>query len=58
LVNTYNPDVIVGTESWLREEMNNAEVFRDDYATFRRDRCSGGGGVFIFVKNYIDCREL
>ena len=23
-----------------------------------RDRCSRGGGVFICVKNYIDCREL
>jgi len=54
----YNPDVIIGTESWLREEMNNAEVFRDDYTTFRRDRCTGGGGVFICVKNYNDCMEL
>jgi hypothetical protein len=25
---------------------------------FRRDRCSRGGGVFICVKNYIDCRVL
>ena len=33
-------------------------VFRDDYITFRRDRCTRGGGAFICVKNYIDCREL
>jgi len=33
-------------------------VFTDDYITFRRDRCTRGGGVFICVKNYIDCREL
>jgi len=26
--------------------------------TFRRDRCSQGGGVFICDKNYIDCRVL
>ena len=38
LVDTYNPDVIIGTESWLREEINNAEVFRDNYTIFRRDR--------------------
>jgi len=57
LIDTYNPDVI-GTESWLSEEINNAEIFRDDYITFRRDRCSLGGGVFICVKNYIDCRVL
>jgi hypothetical protein len=37
LVDTHKPDVITGTESWLREEINNAEVFRDDYTTFRRE---------------------
>jgi hypothetical protein len=58
LIDTYNPDVVIGAESWLSEEINNAEVFRDDYITFRRDRCTRGGGVFICVKNYIDCREL
>ena len=58
LTDTYNPDVVIGTESWLSEEINNAEVFKNDYITFRRDRCSRGGGVFICVKNYIDCRVL
>jgi hypothetical protein len=58
LIDTYNPDVVIGTESWLSEEINNAEVFREDYITFRRDRGPRGGGVLICVKNYIDCREL
>ena len=58
LVDTYNLDVIIGIESWLREEISNAEVFRDHYITFRRDRCTRGGGVFICIKNYVDCREL
>ena len=48
LIDTHNPDVVIGTESWLSEEIN---IFRDNYITFRRDRCSGGGGVFICVKN-------
>jgi hypothetical protein len=55
---THNPDVIIGTESCLREEISNAEVFMDDYTTFRRDRNTGGGGVFICVKNFIACTEL
>jgi hypothetical protein len=50
LIDTYNPDVVIGTESRLSEEINNAEVFRDDYITFRRDRYSWGGGVFIVLK--------
>ena len=29
LIDTYNPDVVIGTESWLSEEINNAELFRD-----------------------------
>jgi hypothetical protein len=56
-MDTYNPDVI-GMESLLREEINNAKVFKDNYITFRRDRYSRGGGVFICVKSYINCREV
>ena len=26
LIDTYTPDVVIGTESWLSEEINNAEV--------------------------------
>jgi hypothetical protein len=48
LFNTYNPDMI-GTESWLREEIANAEIFRADFTTFRRDRNARGGGVFIYL---------
>jgi hypothetical protein len=58
LIDTYNPDVVIGTESWLSDGINNAEVFRDDYITFRRDRCTRCGEAFICIKNYIDCREL
>jgi len=38
LVDTYNRELFIGTESWLREEINNVEVFRDNYTIFRRDR--------------------
>jgi hypothetical protein len=58
LVDTYNPDIIIGTESWLRQEIGNTEIFRADFTTFRRDRHARGGGVFICVKNNIACSEL
>ena len=54
----YNPDVIIGTESWLTVEIGNTEIFRADFTTFRRDRNTRGGGVFICVKNDITCLEL
>jgi hypothetical protein len=31
LIETHNPNVVIDTESWLHEEINNAELFRDDY---------------------------
>ena len=43
LVGMYNPDVITGTESWLKEDTGNAEVFRVDLTTFRRDRFARWG---------------
>jgi hypothetical protein len=55
LIDTYNPDVVIGTESWLSEGIKNAEVFRADYTTFRRDRHTRGDGVFVCVKNNITC---
>ena len=58
LVDTYNVVVVIGTVSWLREEICIAGVFRADFTTFRRDRHACGGGVFICVKNYMACAEL
>ena len=55
LVDTYNPDIVIGTESWLREDIGTTELFREDFTTFRRDRHTRGGGVFICIKNNIDC---
>jgi hypothetical protein len=58
LLSLIGTDVVIGTESWLHEEINKAELLRGDYIIFRRDSCSRGGGVFICVKNHIVCREL
>jgi hypothetical protein len=46
LVDIYNPDVIIGTEPWLREEISNAELFRDEYTTFSRD------GITLLARSY------
>ena len=54
-MDTYNPDVVIGTESWFMEDISNAEVFRAD---FKRDRSDRGGGGFTCVKNIIVSTEL
>jgi hypothetical protein len=43
-------NVIIGTESWHKEQIGNAELFRNDYITFKRDRNTLGCGEFICVK--------
>jgi hypothetical protein len=54
LVDMYNPDIIIGMESWLKEETGNTEIFWADFTTFRRDGQAG----CICVKNNIACSEL
>ena len=54
LIDTHNPDIVIGTESWLTKEHLTSEIFPSSlgYTIFRRDRQKGkGGGVFILVKN-------
>ena len=46
----YNPDVIIGMESWLRDDIGNAEVCRGGITTFRRNRSASGGGFFCVLK--------
>jgi hypothetical protein len=58
LVATYSPDGVICKELWLKEDTSNAEVFRDDFTTFRRDRSSRGGGGFICIKNIFASTEL
>ena len=49
---TQNPDIVIGTESWLNNSIASGEVFPSYFNVFRHDRqTSEGGGVFIAVKN-------
>ena len=58
-LNYIKPDVVFGTESWLRgvkpgkpvsaDAIKSIEVFPTHYNAFRNDRSSLGGGVFTLV---------
>jgi hypothetical protein len=58
LFDTYNPDIIIGMNQCLSEEIRNAEVFRDDFRAFRKDRTTRDNREFFLVKRYIACVEL
>jgi hypothetical protein len=33
-----DPDIVLGTESWLKPDISNSEIFPQEYTVFRRDR--------------------
>jgi hypothetical protein len=53
LVEIQSPDVIIGTESWLKEDMLNDEVFPMGFTYYRRDRIGRGGGLFLGIRECI-----
>ena len=57
LVDTYNPDIIIGTESRLREEIGNTEIFRPGFTIFRRDRHDLGGVCLPVLKIILPARS-
>ena len=49
------PDIILGTETWLNQNISTAEVFPANYKVYRRDRSGkDGGGVMIAVHENLD----
>ena len=60
LVGAINPDIVIGTESSLREEIGNAKIFRADFTNVSRDMNARGGGAFVCtsIKNNVACSEL
>ena len=61
LVQKHDPDIIIGTESWLSPKINSNEVFpTEDYNVERRDRPNDAhGGVFIATKkDLLTIREV
>ena len=43
-------DIVIATETHLGPDVNNAEIVPPDFAVFRKDRNSSGGGVLIAVR--------
>ena len=59
-LNYYQPDCILGTESWLDKDTTTSEIFPPEYQVLRKDRNSKarGGGVFIAVRKHYDMTLL
>lgn len=52
-IDTCSADVVVGTETWLSQDVSDCELcISNSFRVYRKDRsASRGGGVIIAVKN-------
>ena len=54
MIQSSDPDFILGTESWLNKYELDGEIFPENYSVIREDRTSGktgGGGVFVSYRS-------
>ena len=58
IVNMYSPNIIVGSESWLKPDILSSEVFPGDYNVYRKDRSDSYGGVFLACHQSLISCEL
>ncbi|VDI37763.1 Hypothetical predicted protein [Mytilus galloprovincialis] len=59
LIETHNPDIILGCESHLDPQIASSEVFPINYSNpYRKDRKLGEGGVFIAAKSDLITTEI
>ena len=53
LISQSDPDILVLTESWLKQANSDSDITLDNYNVFRIDRIGRGGGVAIYIKAWI-----
>ena len=53
LLDTYNPDIVFGKESWLKPDVLSSEAFPEGHSVYRTDRSDGYGGVLFLVEKLL-----
>ncbi|KAK3102607.1 hypothetical protein FSP39_012613 [Pinctada imbricata] len=51
IIETSDPSIIIGTETWLNPNIYSHELFPPNYEIIRKDRSDGYGGVLLAIKN-------
>ena len=55
IIESSKPDIVIGTETLLKPNIHNNEVFPENYNIYRKDRIDqeGGGVLFAIKKDFI-----
>ena len=49
LIDSVDPCVIIGTETWLNSRIHSSEIFPSNYEVIRHNRQDGYGGVLLAI---------
>ena len=58
LIQSSNPDIIFGTETWLKPSEFSSEFFPQNYVVYRKDRPDGYGGCLLAIKSDYISHEI
>ena len=50
-VDAVKPDIIFGSETWLKPDKGQSEIFPPGFDVYRKDRNDGYGGVLLAVNS-------
>ena len=53
----HKADIVFRCQSHLDSSFSSSEIFPSQYVVIRKDRCIGGGDVFLALKNYLTVVE-
>ncbi len=57
IVETYKPHIVTITETWLHDQINDAEIAINDFHIFRKDREGRGGRALLFIKSSLRSKQ-
>jgi hypothetical protein len=58
LLEVAEPDIVLGTETWLKPENFSSEFFPTSYNVYRKDRPGGYGGALVAVRSGLISHEI
>ena len=58
LIDAAKPDVIIGSETWLKPDISDSEIFPPGYHVYRKDRADGYGDVLLGISTSLNSNKI
>ena len=57
-IDAAKPDVIIGSETWIKPDISDCEIFPPGYHVYRKDRADGYGGVLLGISTCLNSNKI